>query len=45
MAGLRNAIADKNLADYIGETKEGWAKGRRDGETEAHDEIPASHTD
>jgi queuine tRNA-ribosyltransferase len=34
MAGLRKAIADGRLADYIREVKEGWAKGERDGEAE-----------
>ena len=30
MAGLRKAIADKRLADFMGEIREGWAKGERD---------------
>ena len=28
MAGLRKAIAEGRLEDYVGEVKEGWAKGR-----------------
>lgn len=31
MAGLRRAIAEGRLESYIGEVKEGWAKGERDG--------------
>ena len=31
MAGLRKAIAEGRLEDFVGETKEGWAKGERDG--------------
>ncbi|MFY9627002.1 MAG: tRNA guanosine(34) transglycosylase Tgt, partial [Methylocystis sp.] len=27
MAGLRKAIENRRLADFIGETKEGWARG------------------
>jgi queuine tRNA-ribosyltransferase len=34
MAGLRKAIAEGRLEDYIGEVKEGWAKGERDSKTE-----------
>ena len=34
MAGLRKAIAEGRLDDYVGEVKEGWAKGERDGEAE-----------
>ena len=34
MAGLRKAIAEGRLEDYVGEVKEGWAKGERDGKTE-----------
>jgi queuine tRNA-ribosyltransferase len=34
MAGLRKAIGEGRLVDYIGEVKEGWAKGERDGEAE-----------
>jgi queuine tRNA-ribosyltransferase len=34
MAGLRKAIAQGRLADFIDETKEGWAKGERDGAAE-----------
>jgi queuine tRNA-ribosyltransferase len=30
MAGLRKAITDGTLDDFIGETKEGWARGERD---------------
>lgn len=39
IAGVRKAIADGRLEDFIGETREGWAKGERDGEAEA-DEAP-----
>jgi len=35
MAGLRKAIADGRLDDYVAEVKEGWAKGERDGEADA----------
>ncbi|HEY8262719.1 MAG TPA: tRNA guanosine(34) transglycosylase Tgt [Methylosinus sp.] len=31
MAGLRLAIEERRLADFIGETKEGWARGERAG--------------
>src|SRR4051794_1381656 len=31
IAGLRKAIQEGRLADFIGETKEGWARGERDG--------------
>jgi queuine tRNA-ribosyltransferase len=34
MAGLRKAITDGRLEDYVGEVKEGWAKGEQDGEAE-----------
>jgi queuine tRNA-ribosyltransferase len=34
MAGLRKAIAEGRLEDYIGEVKEGWAKGERDSKAE-----------
>ncbi|MGO4385915.1 tRNA guanosine(34) transglycosylase Tgt [Microvirga sp. 2YAF29] len=34
MAGLRKAIADGRLEDYIGEVKEGWAQGERDSKPE-----------
>ena len=34
MAGLRKAIAEGRLEDYVGEVKEGWAKGERDGQAE-----------
>jgi queuine tRNA-ribosyltransferase len=27
MAGLRQAIAERRLADFIGEVKEGWTRG------------------
>ncbi|ACL57618.1 tRNA guanosine(34) transglycosylase Tgt [Methylobacterium nodulans] len=30
MAGLRRAIGEGRLADFIGETREGWAKAERD---------------
>ena len=30
MAGLRRAIREKRLEDFIAETKEGWAKGAID---------------
>lgn len=35
MAGLRKAIAEGRLEDYIGEVKEGWAKGERDSKAES----------
>ncbi|MBB3020499.1 queuine tRNA-ribosyltransferase [Microvirga lupini] len=35
MAGLRKAISEGRLESYIGEVKEGWARGERDGKTEA----------
>src|SRR3954451_24760357 len=44
MAGLRKAIADGRLEDFVGETKDGWAKGARDAGDE-HREIPADHAD
>jgi queuine tRNA-ribosyltransferase len=31
MAGLRKAIHEGTLADFIAETKEGWTKAARDG--------------
>jgi queuine tRNA-ribosyltransferase len=34
MAGLRKAIGEGRLEDYIGEVKEGWAKGERDSKSE-----------
>jgi queuine tRNA-ribosyltransferase len=34
MAGLRKAIGEGRFESYIGEVKEGWAKGERDGEAE-----------
>ena len=34
MAGLRKAITDGRLEAYIGEVREGWAMGERDGEAE-----------
>jgi queuine tRNA-ribosyltransferase len=40
MTGLRKAIGEGRLADYVGEIKEGWAKGERDGEAE-----PPGHMD
>jgi queuine tRNA-ribosyltransferase len=40
MAGLRRAIAEGRLEDYVGEVKEGWAKGERDGEAD-----PMAHAD
>jgi queuine tRNA-ribosyltransferase len=30
MAGLRKAISEGRLEDYVGEVKEGWTKGERD---------------
>jgi queuine tRNA-ribosyltransferase len=45
MAGLRKAIGDGTLADFIAVTKEGWAKGERDRNGDEHQEIPASHVD
>jgi queuine tRNA-ribosyltransferase len=41
MAGLRKAIGEGRLGDYIAEVKEGWARGERG---EAADPIPA-HAD
>ena len=41
---MRAAIAEGRLADFVGETKDGWAKGKRDGKDE-HREIPADHAD
>jgi queuine tRNA-ribosyltransferase len=41
MAGLRKAIGEGRLEDYIAEVKEGWARGERDGAAEP---IPA-HAD
>jgi queuine tRNA-ribosyltransferase len=32
MAGLRQAIAERRLADFIGETKESWMRGRESGD-------------
>jgi queuine tRNA-ribosyltransferase len=40
MSGLRKAIAEGRLEDYVGEVKEGWARGERDGAAE-----PAVHAD
>lgn len=37
MAGIRKAIAEGRLDDFIGETREGWAKGERDGEAETEE--------
>ena len=34
MAGLRKAIAEKRLEDFVALTKEGWARGVQDGEAE-----------
>jgi queuine tRNA-ribosyltransferase len=34
MAGLRKAIGEGRLADFIGETKEGWARAARNGVAE-----------
>jgi queuine tRNA-ribosyltransferase len=31
LAGLRKAVAEGRLEDFIGETKQGWARGERDG--------------
>ena len=45
MAGLRKAIADGSLTDFIAATKEGWARGERDGDADEHQAIPASHAD
>jgi queuine tRNA-ribosyltransferase len=44
MAGLRKAIAEGTLADFIAATKDGWARGERDAGDE-HADIPASHMD
>ncbi len=35
MGGLRKAIREKRLDDFIDETKEGWARGAVDDGTEA----------
>jgi queuine tRNA-ribosyltransferase len=40
MSGLRRAIAEGRLEDYVDEVKEGWARGERDGAAE-----PAVHAD
>jgi queuine tRNA-ribosyltransferase len=41
MAGLRKAIQEERLSDYVGEVKEGWAKGERDGVAEPlADSVP-----
>ena len=40
MAGLRKAITEGRLDDYVGEVREGWARGERDDEAE-----PAPHAD
>jgi queuine tRNA-ribosyltransferase len=40
MAGLRKAIGEGRLDDYVSEVKEGWAKGEREGEAE-----PVEHAD
>jgi queuine tRNA-ribosyltransferase len=45
MAGLRKAIGEGNLADFIAETRDGWSKGERDGQADEHESIPASHAD
>jgi queuine tRNA-ribosyltransferase len=37
MAGLRRAIAEGRLEDYVGEVKDGWEKGERDHRTEVGD--------
>jgi queuine tRNA-ribosyltransferase len=34
MAGLRKAIAEKRLEEFVALTKEGWARGAQDGEAE-----------
>jgi queuine tRNA-ribosyltransferase len=34
MAGLRKAIAEGRLEDYVGEVKEGWSRGERDSKAE-----------
>jgi queuine tRNA-ribosyltransferase len=34
MAGLRKAIAEKRLEEFVALTKEGWARGVADGEAE-----------
>jgi queuine tRNA-ribosyltransferase len=45
MAGLRKAIADGTLADFIAETKEGWTRGEWNAEADRHEDIPPSHMD
>ena len=44
MAGLRKAIAEGRLSDFIGEVKEGWAKGERDGKAEAGQHVDNTAT-
>ncbi|WP_210483623.1 tRNA guanosine(34) transglycosylase Tgt [Microvirga antarctica] len=45
MAGLRKAIAEGRLADHIGEVKEGWAQGERDGFAEPLGDLPKAADD
>jgi queuine tRNA-ribosyltransferase len=40
MAGLRKAITEGRFEDYVGEVKENWAKGERDGLAEP---LPEHH--
>ncbi len=41
MAGLRKAIGEGRLDAFIGEMREAWAKGARDGDSDAeHDAMP-----
>ncbi|CAA9366307.1 MAG: Queuine tRNA-ribosyltransferase [uncultured Microvirga sp.] len=41
MAGLRKAIGEGRLEAFVGETREGWAKGGRDGEADEADPATA----
>ena len=44
MAGLRRSIAEGRLNDYIGEVKEGWEKGERDGKAETGQHVDNTAT-
>ncbi|MCB5176950.1 tRNA guanosine(34) transglycosylase Tgt [Microvirga lenta] len=39
MAGLRKAISEGRLEDYVGEVKEGWAKGERDAKADIGEHV------
>jgi queuine tRNA-ribosyltransferase len=45
MAGLRKAIAEGRFEDYVGEVKENWAKGEKDGIAEHLDNFPTGGED